>query len=59
MALAGETLSDARVASEGPRATGGENPCGIIETRRSLLQRETEAFKVSQNHFDNDEWRIT
>ena len=26
MVLAGETRSDARMASEGPRATGGENP---------------------------------
>ena len=42
MEIAGETRSDARMASEGPRATGTSRPGGLsygkgIETGRSLL----------------------
>ena len=56
MANAGETRSDARVASEGPRATGTLRPGGRayreeIETGRSLLANaskyETPSLKSS------------
>ena len=43
MEFAGETLSDARMASEGTRATGGEKPYEKIETGRALLPRGHQA----------------
>ena len=52
MAIAGETRSDARVASEGPRAPGTSRPGGLsypegIKTGRSLLPRGHQDRAVS------------
>ena len=48
MEIAGETRSDARMASEGLRDAGTSRP-EVSPTGK------TEAFGVSRNHFDNNE----
>ena len=46
MELAGETRSDARVASEGPRATGTSRPGGLSYRKSRPEDSPTERIEI-------------